>query len=163
MPRSDVYAALEDVLAKVPYFRISATNAKPNASQVADFIAGISDEIDAKLERAGYSVPIPTTATRSRDLLNQWTAIGAGMETAAAMPQGEDSKHLKYLERRWNAILKSLDEGFSLPDEDLRETSSTTPRFGRVGAADSTEPYFEKDETEVGTGDTRSSRRQEWT
>jgi hypothetical protein len=138
------YALAPDVSAQLPWFTLTATS-KPSASQVDDMLLGVSDELDARLKRNGYALPIPTGATQSQGVLNQWAAIGGAMETALALPQGTDGKHFAALERRWNAILKGIDDGSEgLPDDGLKTTTSGVARHARSG--DCATSYFTRDE-----------------
>jgi hypothetical protein len=139
--RRESYAEIDDVSAELPWFTITETG-QPNQDDVYRFLEIASDDIDRALAKLGYEVPIDVSATESRTLLRGWTAVGAAMRTVAAMPQGEDSKHLKFLERRWAEIMRELKDEVVLPD--VAKGSATTGRI-RTGKPTG-DPYFSRDE-----------------
>lgn len=144
MSRPYSYASAPDVSARIGVATITASS-KPNTTQVAGYIDDISDELDGRLAALNYTTPIPTGATTAFDLLNAWTSIGAAMNWTAALPQGESGKHLPYLERRWNTILKALEDGTMAVPGLSKDTTTGRVRFGVGGGTSSATPYFVRD------------------
>jgi hypothetical protein len=132
------YASSVDVLRHITFVPTFTATGRPNATQVHNHLLAVSDELDGVLSQVAYTTPIATGATVAADLLRQWTSIGAAMYTIAAMPQGEDSLHLKLLERRFTAILKGLgDKSLALPPDADKDANIALPRFGETAS-----PYF---------------------
>jgi len=137
------YASLADVKRHLSFVPTFTATSKPNADEVNAHLLGVADELDAALLRQDYSVPVPTVATASLELLRQWTSIGAAMYTVAATPQGKDSKHLELLERRFSTILKGIADGSNVLPDHEKDTSTSLPRFAaRSPDAEGASPYF---------------------
>lgn len=127
MARPYAYAALADVESLLSGVNFTATSAKPNATQVANFLNLASDDLDSLLANVDYVTPIPTTATAGMEMLRSWTALGAAYRAAMAMPQGKESKHAETYGAEWKAILTSIEGGKRfLPD--VPRISSKLPR-----------------------------------
>jgi hypothetical protein len=109
--RPYAYASYSDVQAHLSFVATWTASTRPNASQVHQHIVDASDELDAALSIARYTVPVATGATIALEQLRAWSAVGAAAHTAAAMPQGSASKHAKGLEDRWQAILIDIGKG----------------------------------------------------
>ena len=142
--RDYAYASTPDVLMHLTLATAFTATSRPNSTQVHHHLVDISDELDAALSSQDYSVPIATGATQAQNQLNAWTAIGAAMMVTAAHPAGKDSKHLEFLERRWNAILSGISDG-SLSLDAAQDTSVSLPRYGGAVAAEGASPYFGRD------------------
>lgn len=153
MARPYAYASLPDVANHLTFFKSAGqtqatftATSQPNATQVSQFLHDISDELDSRLAQHDYTVPIATGATSAFDLLNNWTSIGAAMHAAAAMPQGSSSKHLEFLERRWNAILTALDKGETVIARAAKQTTLSKVRFPAAPASGvGASPYFTRE------------------
>ena len=144
--RSYAYASTPDILAHLAIATAFTPTSRPNATQVHHQIYNAADELDGALRAAKYGVPIPTSATAATDQLNHWNAIGGAMFVAAAHPAGRDSKHLEFLERRWNAILTGIREGDLVLDGVSKDSTTSLPRFrARSATGDGASPYFTRD------------------
>jgi hypothetical protein len=147
MARPYGYASAADVLRHLTQFPSGFTaTGRPNASQVDQHLLAVADELDAALGRADYTTPISTAATVALNVLRHWTSIGAAMHVAAGMPQGQDSKHLEFLERRFTVILNGIDAGnLSLPGDAGRDTELALPRYPAAGPSGAS-PFFARDQ-----------------
>lgn len=134
---SDVRALLPGLPTPVP------ASYRPNGTQIAAFMAWASNELDTYLGGVDYTVPIPTGATVALELLRGYAAFGAAWKTAAAMPQGRDSKHADMYRDEWKAILGRIEKGkVELPGVG-KDSTRSLPAFpsgdpDAVGAS----PYF---------------------
>lgn len=147
MSRPFAYASPVDVLAHLSVATFTGSS-RPNASEVGDLLLTASDELDAALTDAKYSVPVATGATAASELLRRYAAIGGAMYSANSHPSGKNSNFLPFLERRWNAILGSIRSGeISLP-EIARDSSTSLPRFGGEPAISGATPFFTRDAVE---------------
>lgn len=143
--RALAYATVSDLAARLPGATFTASSI-PNASQVIEILGQTADELDAALAQARYAVPVPTTATAAFNLAAAWNSVGAAMYALGAKPQGQDSKQLPFLERRWEAILQNLQSGeTTLPGYDKDETVAL-PRYpGAPAYAAVATPYFTRE------------------
>ena len=146
MPRAYAYASAPDVIQHLTLATAFSATSRPNSTQVHGQILDIADQLDAVLAAADYTVPVATGATSAFDLLNSYNAIGAAMMVTAGHPAGKDSKHLEFLERRWNAILKGISDG-SIALDAAQDTSVALPRFGgsRSASVAGASPYFARE------------------
>ena len=139
------YASAPDVVGHLTLVATFTATSRPNASQVHNHLLDTAAELNSKLAEADYSVPVSTAASAAFEQLNHFNAIGAAMYTTAAHPAGKDSKHLEFLERRWNAILSGIADG-SISLDAEQDTSVSLPRFGRSDPlAAGASPYFTRD------------------
>lgn len=149
------YCDISDVQALNPTRRYGPQTT-PNTEQVMTLIALAAGELDGLLMDRGISVPVPSTSTASYAWLRRANAYGAAMDAEAAMfPAGADrdeTPHVAYLRRRWEAMLAALTSGeASLSDAPrLPETSTSRgPRgLGRTAGATS---WFSREDAD-GTG-----------
>jgi hypothetical protein len=122
------YAAAADVQTLLAGVVFTATS-RPSATQVANQLAQVSDEIDSVLAPLDYQTPVPTGATVSIEMLRSWTSLGAAYKAAMAMPQGKDSKHAAEYGKEWRALLSNVESGRrQLPD--APRVASKAPRSG---------------------------------
>lgn len=142
MARAYNYATYADIEAHISQFTVTASS-RPNASQADRYITDVSDRLDSKLATLDYSVPVATGATQAFDLVNSWTAVGAAMFCAAALPHGSDGKHLEFLERQWTAILTDLDQGNVRLPGVAKDSTTSLPRYASVPTGGSA--YFTRD------------------
>lgn len=118
---------------------------RPNSTQVDEHCRQASNEIDAVLALVDYSVPIPTTASLSYQMVRGWAAIGAAQMSAQAMPQGADSKHAAALGERFTAILTSIrDRDIVLPDAG-KEARSRARSFAAPADSAGASPMFTRE------------------
>ncbi len=143
--RPYAYASTIDVLGHLSFASGFSATSRPNATQVHGHLLAVSDEIDSMLAQADYSIPIATGATQAMGVLRYWTGLGAAMHVAYAMPQGKETLHGEFLERRFTAILGGIHAGdITLPGDAAQDTTLSLPRFGSV--ATGATPYFSRAE-----------------
>lgn len=144
--RSFAYATVSDIAARLPGATFTASSL-PNASQVVELIVQTADELDAILADVKYSVPVPTTATAAFNLLAGWNSVGAAMYALGAKVQGQDSKQLPFLERRWTAILTDLRTGDTQLPGLSKDTTISLPRYpgAPAYAQGVATPYFTRE------------------
>ena len=139
------YASITDVGALLPYIPTFTATSKPNATQVHSYLIHVSNEADAALALADYTVPVATGATVAGEYLRTAVAIGAAGMAAAAMPQGKDSKHESLYRNQWLDLLRQMrQDETDLPDAD-RDTGRSAARFYVAPVVDditSASPYF---------------------
>lgn len=82
---SDVYASIEDVLARNRQRTFTATSV-PNASDVHGFLRQTAGELEALLIQKGYNLPIATTAVRAWEYLRGLNALGAHVLVEQSAP-----------------------------------------------------------------------------
>lgn len=140
------YATLSDVNGLLSFVPTFGATTKPNGSQVTGFLAMAADDLDAALVTHNYAVPIASSAVNSFELVRDWSSVGAAYYTAAAMPQGIDSKHLAIYERRWDAILEGLRNGsLQLPTDAPVDPTLSGTRFAGTPNAVGATPYFSRE------------------
>jgi hypothetical protein len=144
--RESAYASAPDVLRHLSFIATFTATSKPNATQVHNHLLAVSDEIDSLLAQADYTTPVGTAATVALNTLRHWTSLGAAMHAAHAMPQGRDSLHAQFLERRFDAILHGLSEGtLALTADAAQETELSLPRYP-AGSPSGASPFFTRDQ-----------------
>lgn len=140
--RDYAYASAVDVLGHLTLAATFTATSRPNATQVHAQLLDTANELDSALRSADYSVPVATGATQAFDKLNTYNAIGAAMYVTAAHPAGQDSRHLAFLERRWQAILTGIAAG-EIAIDAPKDPDTAKPRFGAPGASGfGASPYF---------------------
>lgn len=141
MARSYSYASIADVTAHLSFVATFSATSRPNSSQVAAFIEAAANDLDSAMRQDGYITPVSSAAVASYPVLRSWNAIGAAMYAANAMPQGGDSKHAAFLERRFEAILKDIQEGDTYIPGAEKDTALSHPRYAKANANTGT-AYF---------------------
>ena len=146
MPRPDAYASAPDVIARLSHVATFTATTRPNATQVHEGLIAASNDLDSAIFTADYTVPVATGATVSREFLRTWAAVGAACKVSYAMPQGDDSKHLRYCEEFAEILLGLKTGDLGLPDAGKDETmgrgahaavaTGATPYFTRAGIMD---------------------------
>ena len=128
------YATVADVQQQNVTRTLSGSS-RPNIDQVLDWLEQTGAVIDGLLREAGYSLPIPATATQTLKLLEGYNALGAAAMVEWGAPTSDRRKEAQEL---WDGAQKMLrDELLSLDiprDEDLHTVRSApvaTPYFTR--------------------------------
>lgn len=116
--------------------RTIATQTKPSASQVAGFLDDTAGVIDAILDRQGYELPIPTTATGALKLLEHFNELGGHALTEQAAPVSDREDAAMAM---WENAQKMLREDLIQLDAP-RELTTTLPRGPVVPS-----PFFTRD------------------
>jgi hypothetical protein len=120
-----VYATVSHVEAYCPARAPFSSSTKPTASQVAIFIEDATIEVEDHLLKAGYPVPVPSTATYAFRFMQGAVAKGAAyfVEETAPTSNKRDTAHAMY-----QSALKMIDDG-ELVGLD-KETDQAFPRYG---------------------------------
>lgn len=109
---------------------------KPNATAVNEFLEEIAGELDAKLLKNGYSLPVATDAATSvRKLLQSVNALGAAWRVEAAAEVRDEAPF--YKEMYDSAVAMMCDVELDLP----KDAGSSSPRSG----FSATDPIFTLD------------------
>lgn len=83
------YASITDVAARAAKRQFTATSI-PSASQVQVFLEFTAAELDGIMGGDGYSLPVPTTATVSLQMLRRLNSLGAHAQVERAAQVSED-------------------------------------------------------------------------
>lgn len=115
--------------------RTFTSSTKPSDQQVAGYLDQVSVELDSLLQARGYQLPVPTTATSARKLLEMAAAKGAYSmaETAAANSPFRDAAQKDWqrtLDMLSTGQLEPVDLDRNLPGAGLRAGPLATSAFG---------------------------------
>lgn len=130
----------------------------PNTDQVLVYITNRSAELDAMLLDLGISAPVPTSASVAYAWLGACCAYGAAADAEAAMfpasVERDETPHVAYLRKRWEAMTTALvSGGINLADAPRLPTTSSSrgPRgLGRDTTVCAT-PFFTRSQVNDGT------------
>ena len=134
------YCSLADVQALNPTRRYSSQTT-PTSSEVLTMIDLAAGELDGLLMDMQIAVPVPDDAIASRAWLRRANAYGAAMDAEAAMfpasGDRDETPHVAYLRKRWEAMLAALTSGDAALADAPRLPSTSTSRgplgLGRGG------------------------------
>ena len=141
----DVYASLEDVLARNRQRSFTATSV-PNASDVQGFLRQTAGEIDALLTQKGYALPIPTTAVRAWEYLRSLNALGAHVlvEQSATTTRRESLEAARLMWKDAMRMLSAADSVLDIP-RDVGRSSARGPGVTAPPPAQMATAYFTRD------------------
>jgi hypothetical protein len=140
------YASAPDVNALLSFVPTFTATSRPNASQVAFHLELASNDLDAELALADYSIPVATGATVAAEMLRSWTALGAAFYLAQSMPQGQDSLHARDYRIKFETILNRIrQDEIELPGA-TRDTALNQARYKTYTASTVADyPAFSRD------------------
>jgi hypothetical protein len=92
------YATLSHVVSLNQARATFNADTKPTGDQVVQFIDEITAEVDTCLRRAGYSLPVATTATSALKLLQGIVVAGANWKVELAAPMSDKDVRDEYQE-----------------------------------------------------------------
>lgn len=141
------YASVSDIQRHLTFLPSLTGSSRPTASQAVDQLIAASDEIDAALAEADYTVPIPSaSAPVAAGVVREWAAIGAAAKVAYSLPQGADSKHAAGLGDRFSVLLLDARTGKVVLADAPRDPSLSLPRHATLPASGpGASPYFTAD------------------
>lgn len=142
----EVYASLDDVLARNQQRRAFTATSIPNASAVVGFLRQTAGELDAILVEKGYSLPIPTTAVRAWEYLRNLNALGAHVLVEAGAPTTRRDV-LDAARLMWKDAMKMLASSESVLDipRDTTRASARGPGVTTPAPAQADPAYFTRD------------------
>lgn len=107
--------------------RTFSNTSRPSVDDVVRFLHETGAVLDGILSALGYTLPVPSSATGARELLEHYNAIGAWAYTEAAAPES-DQRALA--EQAWARAQKMLRDGLIEPPGLSKDTTTAAPRMG---------------------------------
>ena len=149
------YCDIADVQALNPTRRYGPQTT-PSTEQVLTIIDLAAGELDGILMDRGITVPVPSTSTAAYAWLRRANAYGAAMDAEAAMfpasADRDETPHVAYLRRRWEAMLDALSSGDANLSDAPREPETSTSRgprgLGRDRSIVDAGPWFSRSDAD---------------
>lgn len=136
------YATVYNVAALNTGRTYGATNTKPSATQVVQYLEETAGVLDGILRQQGYLTPVATTATSAYKTLEGFNAIGAWCMVESA---AQTSDRRQDAEAMWESAKKMLLDGIIDLDAP-QDTTEALPRSSFGASSDSAAtPFFYRD------------------
>lgn len=130
----DAYATVDDVREQNTARRITGSS-NPNVTQVEDWLAQTAGVLNGLLAKAGYALPVPTTAVSSLRTLEHYNALGAAAMVEQAAPTSDRRKEAEALWENAQEMLRDdlilLDAPKDTTTHTVRSPVAATPMFSR--------------------------------